>query len=125
MSTTPDRPSRPAILNGLRRRCPACGQGALFDGYLTVRKTCPACGEDLSHQRADDGPAYLTILVVGHVMAPLMHLVFVRLRPDPVTMALGFSALTIALAAFLLPRLKGLVVAVQWSRRMHGFGADA
>jgi uncharacterized protein (DUF983 family) len=120
--TLPDRPTRPAVLNGLRRRCPACGEGALFDGYLTVRPRCPACSEDLSHQRADDGPAYLTILLVGHLVAPLLHVVFVQFRPPPLTLALGFSALTVVLAALLLPRMKGLVVAVQWARRMHGFG---
>ena len=117
-----DRPIWPAMLRGLRCRCPNCGKGALLRGYLTVRDACPACGEDLHHHRADDGPAYLTILIVGHVMAPLLLIVFTVWRPSPLSLALLFSTFCVALSGFLLPRLKGMIVAIQWSRRMHGFG---
>lgn len=118
-----DRPVKPALLRGWRRRCPACGQGALFDGYLKVRGTCPSCGEDLHHQRADDGPAYMTILIVGHLMAPMMLWVFVTYRPSPLTLITGFTIGCISLSLFLLPRFKGGLVALQWAKRMHGFGA--
>ena len=67
-----DRPVKPAMLRGWRCRCPNCGTGPMLRGYLKVRDTCPVCGEDFHHQRADDGPAYLTILIVGHLMAPLI-----------------------------------------------------
>ena len=67
-----DRPVRPAMLRGWRRRCPNCGAGPLLRGYLSVRESCPVCSEELHHHRADDGPAYLTILIVGHLMAPLL-----------------------------------------------------
>jgi uncharacterized protein (DUF983 family) len=120
-----DRDGRRAAWNGWRRRCPACGRGALFGGYLTVAAACPHCGEVLSHHRADDGPAYLTILIVGHLMAPLLILVWTQFRPDPLTMALGFSAGTVALSLWLLPRLKGVMVGIQWARRMYGFGGEA
>lgn len=121
--TADDRPIWPAIRRGLRCRCPNCGKGALLRGYLKVRDTCPACGEDLHHHRADDGPAYLTILIVGHIMAPLLLIAFTVWRPSPLTLALTFSVFCVALSGFLLPRLKGMIVAIQWSRRMHGFGA--
>jgi len=124
-SAPEDRPMKPALWRGWRRRCPACGRGALFDGYLRVHPACPSCGEDLSHQRADDGPAYATILIVGHVMAPLVLWAFVTFRPSPVTLALVMGTFCVALSLFLLPRLKGMFVAIQWSRRMHGFGAGA
>jgi uncharacterized protein (DUF983 family) len=117
-----DRPMRPAVLRGWRLRCPNCGAGPLLKGYLTVREACPVCGEDLHHQRADDGPAYLTILVVGHLMAPLIFWSFVKYRPDPMTLATIFTVGTVALSLYLLPRFKGVVVAVQWAKRMHGFG---
>lgn len=117
-----DRPIRPAMLRGFRRRCPHCGQGMLFDGYLRVRDRCPVCLEEFHHQRADDGPAYLTILVVGHVLAPLIHVTYSSFRPDPLVMASGLTVLAVGLCLTLLPRLKGLMVAIQWSRRMHGFG---
>ena len=95
----------------------------MLQGYLKVRATCPACGEDLHHHRADDGPAYLTILIVGHLMAPLLLAVFVRYRPDPIVLSVIFSVGCVALSLFLLPRLKGAMVAFQWAKRMHGFGA--
>ncbi len=111
-----------ALRRGWRCRCPACGSGPMLRGYLTVRESCPVCGEELHHHRADDGPAYLTILIVGHVLAPLILWVFVKFRPDPMMLATIFTIGTVAMSLFLLPRLKGMVVAMQWSRRMHGFG---
>ena len=94
----------------------------MLRGYLQVRETCPVCGEHLHHHRADDGPAYLTILIVGHLMAPLIIIVFAQWRPEPLVLATLFSVGTVALSLFLLPRLKGAMVAMQWARRMHGFG---
>lgn len=120
-----DRPMRPAMWRGWRRRCPACGEGALLKGYLKVRDTCPSCGEALHHHRADDGPAYLTILIVGHLMAPLIMWAFVTWRPDPLVLAASFAAGCVSLSLFLLPRLKGVIVAIQWAKRMHGFGGQA
>ena len=121
--STEERPTKPALWRGLRRKCPNCGEGPMFSGYLKVNDKCPVCREDLSHHRADDGPAYLTILVVGHIMAPMIHFIFVTFRPDPLVMATMFTVGCVALSLFLLPRLKGLVVALQWAKRMHGFGA--
>ncbi|MBN2740347.1 MAG: DUF983 domain-containing protein [Rhodobacteraceae bacterium] len=117
-----DRPIGRAILRGLACRCPACGKGRILDGYLKVRDTCAHCHEDLSHQRADDGPAYLTILIVGHLMLPLMAAAFIAYRPEPWQMIALFGSATVVLSLLLLPRMKGLMVAIQWSRRMHGFG---
>ncbi|MFN3972581.1 MAG: DUF983 domain-containing protein [Gemmobacter sp.] len=117
-----ERPSGQAIMRGWRGRCPACGAGPILRGYLKVRDTCPACGEDLHHHRADDGPAYLTILVVGHVMAPLLLVVFTTWRPDPLVLASVFTVGTVALSLYLLPRLKGALIGLQWAKRMHGFG---
>jgi uncharacterized protein (DUF983 family) len=118
-----DRPMGPALRRGFLRRCPNCGQGHLFTGYLKVADNCPVCRADLHHHRADDGPAYLTILIVGHLMAPLILYVFTVFRPDPLVMATIFTVGCVALSLYLLPRLKGVVVAIQWAKRMHGFGA--
>lgn len=120
-----DRPSKPAILRGLRRRCPNCGEGHLFDGYLKVADQCDVCSEEFHHHRADDGPAYLTILVVGHLLAILIHFTWSVFRPEPMVMVTLFGVFCIALSLYLLPRMKGFVVAIQWSRRMHGFGKAA
>ena len=118
-----DRPLRPALLRGLRGCCPACGQGRLLESYLKVRAACLNCGEEMHHQRADDGPAYLTIMVVGHLMAPLLMWAFIAYRPDPMVLATIFTIGCVALSLFLLPRFKGALVALQWAKRMHGFGS--
>ena len=88
-----------------------------------MREECPACGEELHHARADDGPAYMTILIVGHIMAPLILWAYTELRPEPLALAVAFSIGCTALSLYLLPRMKGLIVAIQWAKRMHGFGA--
>ncbi|MEL6960184.1 MAG: DUF983 domain-containing protein [Pseudomonadota bacterium] len=120
-SHTDDRDGKQAMWRGFRRTCPNCGEGTLFSGYLKVADHCAVCGQELHHHRADDGPAYLTILVVGHLMAPLIHIAFTRFRPDPLVLATIFTIGCVALSLYLLPRLKGLVVGIQWARRMHGF----
>ncbi|WP_343079709.1 DUF983 domain-containing protein [Ostreiculturibacter nitratireducens] len=125
LDTTEDRPMGRAMLNGWRRRCPCCGSGPMLSGYLTVRSNCAVCGEDLSHQRADDGPAYLTILIVGHILAPSLLAVYTAFEPDPLVLASVFGVATVALSLFLLPRLKGVMVAIQWAKRMHGFGIES
>ena len=70
----PDAPrsTGQAVLRGFRGRCPSCGDGPLMKGYLKVRDTCPVCDEALHHHRADDGPPYLTLLIVGHIIGPAM-----------------------------------------------------
>ncbi len=119
-----ERPVGAAIRNGLRCRCPACGEGKLFPRYLEVAAACPACGEVLSHQRADDGPAYVTLLVVCHVIGfALPPLMATGLSPG--AMAILLSALAVPLCLVMLPPIKGLFVAVQWAKRMHGFAGAA
>ena len=119
--TEDERPTWPAVVKGFKCRCPNCGKGKLLHSYLKVNDNCSNCGQELFHHRADDGPAYLTILSVGHLLAPALHVSYVHWRPDPLTMALMFSVGCVALSLYLLPRLKGVVVAYQWARRMHGF----
>ncbi|MEM9642603.1 MAG: DUF983 domain-containing protein [Pseudomonadota bacterium] len=117
-----ERSTRAAMLRGWRGRCPNCGSGPMMRSYLKVRDTCPICGEELHHHRADDGPAYLTLLIVGHLMAPLIIWAFTALRPDPMVLATVFTIGCVALSLYLLPRLKGAIVGLQWAKRMHGFG---
>ena len=121
---TDDRPTKPAVIRGLRQRCPSCGEGHLFTRYLKVADTCPSCNEELFHHRADDGPAYLTILIVGHLMAPALIWAFTEFRPDPMVLASTFTVGCVGLSLYLLPRLKGAIVGLQWAKRLHGFGAS-
>ena len=119
------RDVKAALMRGWRRRCPNCGKGPMLKSYLGVRDTCPVCNEALSHHRADDGPAYLTILIVGHIMAPAIIWAFTTFRPDPMVLASVFTVGCVALSLYLLPRLKGAIVGLQWAKRMHGFGGMA
>lgn len=116
-----ERRVKRALLNGWRRRCPKCGQGPLLRGYLKVRDDCPVCRQKFHHHRADDGPAYLTILLVGHLIIPVLHYSFVTWRPDPLVLFTIFAVGSVALSLYLLPRLKGAVIGFQWARGMHGF----
>ncbi|MGJ8544816.1 MAG: DUF983 domain-containing protein [Sulfitobacter sp.] len=119
---TAERPRYPAMRNGWRGKCPRCGSGNLLHGYLKVNDHCTVCEQEFHHHRADDGPAYLTILVVGHLLAPLLHIVFVTWRPSPLTLFTIFTVGCVALSLYLLPRLKGAMIGFQWAREMGGFG---
>lgn len=120
-----ERPTKQAMARGFRRRCPNCGEGHMFISYLKVADSCPVCREELHHHRADDGPAYLTILIVGHLLGFAMHFAWVKFRPEPLVMATVFTIGCTALSLYLLPRLKGLIVGIQWAKRMHGFGKSS
>lgn len=124
LSETDGRPVKQALWRGWRRRCPNCGSGPLMAGYLKTRKSCQVCRQAFHHHRADDGPAYLTILIVGHLMAPLLHIVFVRFRPEPLVLFTIFAVGCIGLSLYLLPRLKGAIIGFQWARGLHGFRAE-
>lgn len=115
------REVKPAILKGLRLKCPRCGKGKLLHSYVKVNDSCSNCGLDLTPQRADDGPAYLTILIVGHILGFALHIAFTQWRPEPLDLALIMSVLAVGSALALLPRMKGLIVGYQWAKRMHGF----
>ena len=117
-----DRPRWTALMRGWRGRCPRCGEGRLLHSYLKVHHDCTACGQEFTHHRADDGPAYITILFVGHLMAPLLHFVFVHWRPEPLTLFTIFSVGCVSLSLYLLPRVKGALIGFQWAKGMGGFG---
>lgn len=116
-----ERPTWPAIRKGMAHRCPNCGKGALYEKYLKLRSDCAECGEDLSHARADDGPAYMSILLTAKVMGTSQLLVYEMWQPPAWVMAVSFSIGVVVMALALLPRCKGLIVGVQWAKRMHGF----
>jgi uncharacterized protein (DUF983 family) len=115
------RPFWPAALNGLRCRCPNCGKGKLFSRYLKVVDVCSVCGTELYHHRADDLPPYLSIMIVGHILVFVMLDMELRGYSNPLLYIAIFVPLAAILPLLILPSVKGFVVALQWSRRMHGF----
>jgi uncharacterized protein (DUF983 family) len=123
--STGPRPVGQSLLRGAMLKCPACGVGALFRRYLKVSDSCAHCGEDLHHHRADDAPAYFTIVIVGHVVVSLVLMVEMAYRPPLWLHAALWLPLTIALAVALLAPIKGTLVALQWALLMHGFDPDA
>jgi uncharacterized protein (DUF983 family) len=116
-----DRPVAAAIGHGLRGRCPACGEGRMFARFLKAAPTCPTCGLALDRHRADDFPAYIVILLLGHILLPLMIEVNSALAIPLGWQAVIWPTLAIILALAMIQPVKGAVIAVQWSRRMAGF----
>lgn len=112
------RPLGLGIKRGLKHRCPNCGEGQLFGRYLKVEPHCSACGHDLSQYRADDGPAYLTILLVGHlIIGPLFFFSFMwKVSPWIIAPAALLSLTAVVL--LLLPRIKGGFLGLMWANRI-------
>lgn len=124
-STLPVRDLRSALSRGFKGRCPACGEARLFGRFLKPVPHCPACGQDWSVQTADDLPAYLVVLLVGHLLAPFI--VALNLRFDistAIQMAL-WPSLALVMSMLLIQPIKGAVIALQWARRMQGFAPSA
>lgn len=103
-----------AIRRGLALRCPACGKGKLLNGYLRPAAACANCGEPIGEYRADDGPAWATILLVGHLVSPAFFL-FATREEAPLYIFAIVAATVVGLSMLLLPRMKGLFVGLIWA----------
>lgn len=110
-----------AMWRGFRQRCPRCGEGHLFRAYLKVWDACPKCGEELHHNRTDDAPPYFTILVVGHIVVGGVLAMEKALTPPTWVHLAVWLPLTLLSSLWLLPRIKGALVGLQWALHMHGF----
>jgi uncharacterized protein (DUF983 family) len=109
------RPS--AWAAGLRLRCPQCGEGEVFQGYLKFRDHCRACGADFRSADAGDGPAVFVILVAGAIVAPLLIVLQFALRlPGWLALTLTMMA-AVGLCLALLPPFKSLLFALQWKHK--------
>ena len=112
-----------AIWRGFRCRCPKCGKGHLFGKYLKVADHCRECGEEFHHHRADDFPAYLVMIVVGHIIVPAILAVETAYSPPDWLQLLIWLPLTLVASLALLQPTKGAIVGLQWQMGMHGFEA--
>lgn len=120
--TPPERDWRMAIGNGLRGRCPHCGKGRLFRGFLKPVDACAVCAEPMHHQRSDDLPPYVVITIVGHI---IVGGILLAEKYADWSMGLHMAiwpALTVILSLLLMQPVKGGVIGLQWAMRMHGFG---
>ena len=112
---------RQSAWRGLCGSCPRCGEARLFARWLKPHETCPACAQDWSHQRADDFPAYLSILLTGHLMAPLIISLVADFDLGPGAMLAVIVPVALVLMLGLLQPMKGGVIAAQWWHGLHGF----
>jgi uncharacterized protein (DUF983 family) len=122
--STGERPLQQSLLRGMMMKCPACGVGSIFTRYLKVADNCSHCGEALHHHRADDAPAYFTIVIIGHVIVSLVLTVEMAFRPPLWLHAVIWLPLTVLLALAVLAPIKGCLVSLQWALLMHGFDPD-
>ena len=117
-------PVATAMGRGLKMKCPHCGKGGLFSRFLKIAEHCRACGEEFHHHRADDFPAYLVIVVVGHIIVPTILAVEVAYAPPTWLQLVVWLPLTLISSLALLQPTKGAIVGLQWQAGMHGFAAS-
>jgi uncharacterized protein (DUF983 family) len=110
-----------ALARGFLCKCPNCGRGRLFGRFLKVTDHCEVCGEDYRPQRADDFPAYLVIVIVGHIVVPALLAVAVAYNPPAWLQLAIWLPITLFASLGLLQPVKGTIVAMQWQMGMHGF----
>lgn len=116
-----ERDVRVSTKRGFLLRCPRCGEGHVLHSYLKVKDSCNVCELDLTHARADDGPAYFTILIVAHLAGFALHIMWSIWEPSSFVMASTVSLGALGLSFFLLPRFKGALIGFQWAKGLHGF----
>jgi uncharacterized protein (DUF983 family) len=110
-------PPQPPIATGLRGRCPRCGEGALFSGFLRLNPRCANCGLDFAFADSADGPAVFVILIVGFVIAGAALLTEIAYSPPIFVHVILWPPLVLILCLGMLRPLKGILVALQYHHR--------
>ncbi|HEY3798883.1 MAG TPA: DUF983 domain-containing protein [Caulobacteraceae bacterium] len=107
----------PSLRRGLAGKCPCCGKGRLFYRYLKVEPMCQTCGHDLDRYPADDGPAYFTVLLVGHlVIVPFLILGAPLIWKAPLAILIPSALAAVGLVTLIsLPVVKGAVIGVLYA----------
>ncbi|WP_018239421.1 DUF983 domain-containing protein [Ensifer sp. BR816] len=117
-----ERPVGRSVKRGFLSRCPACGNGRLFRGFVKSVDACATCGERMDHHRADDFPPYIVVTIVGHaVLGGYMMTDLVLPLSTWQHLAL-WAPVTLVSALALMQPVKGAVIGLQWALKMHGFG---
>jgi uncharacterized protein (DUF983 family) len=114
---SPSHPTPSPYSAGFGGRCPRCGEGRLFDGFLTIRPRCSACGLDFGFADSADGPAVFIMLIAGFAVLGAALAVEIAYEPPIwLHMVLWLPLATIVCLALLRP-LKGLAVALQYANQ--------
>tara|TARA_R110002124_G_scaffold44422_5_gene135479 strand:- start:4682 stop:5035 length:354 start_codon:yes stop_codon:yes gene_type:complete len=107
------------ITAGLLCRCPRCGEGKLFRGYLKIAPSCTVCGLDLSFADSGDGPAIFVIFLVAPIIIIMALVVGALFTLPPYVHLMLWIPATIILSLALLPPFKGVLVALQYHNDAH------
>ncbi len=110
-------PPQPPVSTGLAGRCPRCGQGKLFDGFLSIAPNCRSCGLDFKFADAGDGPAVFVTLLAGFVVLGAALWVELKYEPPMWVHLVVFMPLTPIVCLAMLRPLKGVMVALQYRNR--------
>jgi uncharacterized protein (DUF983 family) len=102
---------------GFRGRCPRCGEGRLFDGYISLKPRCSVCGLDYDFADSADGPAVFVMLIIGFIVVGLALWVEVSYGPPLWLHFLLWIPLTLILCLPTLRWLKGIMIALQYSNK--------
>jgi uncharacterized protein (DUF983 family) len=120
-SSDSSRPDTPSLLQSVRRglacRCPRCGQGKLFTGFLTLRPTCEACGLDYTFIDTGDGPAIFIIMLAGAIVVACALIVEVKYQPPFWLHAVLWLPLILATTLLPLRSMKALLIALQFHHK--------
>jgi uncharacterized protein (DUF983 family) len=113
----PTPPSVSPVSAGLAGRCPCCGRGKLFDGFLSVVPECSACGLDYSFIDSGDGPAVFVIMIAGFLVVAAVLVVEVAYQPPFWVHAALWGPLILLVTLAPLRLLKGLLIALQYHHK--------
>jgi len=118
--TLPEPGVATLMWRGFRQTCPRCGQTRLFAKFLKTADQCGACTQELGHIRADDFPPYLTMVIVGHIIVPLILLAEREFQPSISLHLVVWLPATAILAFWFLPRLKGAIIGLMLHLGLRG-----
>jgi uncharacterized protein (DUF983 family) len=105
------------LMAGLAGRCPNCGEGHLFEGFLTVTPRCEACGYDLAKGDSGDGPAVFVIMIAGFLVAFAALFTEFTIHPPIWVHLVVWLPLTVVVCVGMLRPMKGLMLAAQFANR--------
>ncbi len=102
---------------GIAGRCPRCGEGRMFNGFITVAEKCDHCGLDLKFADAGDGPAIFVMLIAGFIIVGAALWLEVNYEPPMWVFLVIFLPLTLIVCLGMLRPLKGVLVALQYANK--------
>lgn len=114
-----------ALWRGVRGQCPRCGGTHLFARFLKPVERCRMCGQNWTLHSADDFPPYVSILLTGHIMAPVIIALGLHEALPMWAMMLIVAAMALVLLIALLQPAKGAIIGLQWWLGLHGFAGHA